>query len=141
MARWGLKRPLLPLSAAIAVVRSIPKLDIRGMPTSVEQRASSAVGFVSAVNLNLLLAKQSSNDTKPLRIERLAADWLTRSTVPVCCVAVVAFLSMKVGMHPRSFDTFVLLGGFVRSLPIALAIPPQSGEGVREPRWRLSRGE
>jgi hypothetical protein len=33
------------------------------------------------------------------------------------------------------------LGRFVRSLPIALGIPPQSGEGRREPGWRLGRCE
>jgi len=37
--------------------------------------------------------------------------------------------------------TFVLLSGFVRSLPIALAIPPQSYEGVRQSGWRLGHGE
>ena len=29
----------------------------------------------------------------------------------------------------------------VRSRPIALGIPPQPGEGVRESGWRLGRGE
>lgn len=37
-------------------------------------------------------------------------------------------------MNPRTLDAFVLLRGFVRSFPIALAIPPQPG-------WRLSRAE
>jgi hypothetical protein len=36
---------------------------------------------------------------------------------------------------------YMLSGPFVRSRPIALAIPPQSGEGVRESGWRLGRGE
>ncbi len=44
-------------------------------------------------------------------------------------------------MHPRTLDPFVLLSGFVRSLPVALAIPPQSGERVREFGWRVGRGE
>jgi hypothetical protein len=43
-------------------------------------------------------------------------------------------------MHPRTLGTFVLLGGFVCPRPIALGIPPQPGEGVRESRWRLGRG-
>ena len=30
---------------------------------------------------------------------------------------------------------------FVRPLPIALGVPPQSGEGVRQPGWRRGRGE
>ena len=44
-------------------------------------------------------------------------------------------------MYPRAIDSFVLLGGFVRSRPIALGIPPQSGEGVRESGWWLGRGK
>jgi hypothetical protein len=44
-------------------------------------------------------------------------------------------------MHPRTVSPFVLLRGFVRSLPIALGVPPQSGEGERESGWRLGRGE
>ena len=42
---------------------------------------------------------------------------------------------MQVGVNPRTLDAFVLLGGFVRSFPIALGIPPQSGKGMRESRW------
>jgi len=44
-------------------------------------------------------------------------------------------------MYPRSLDAFVLLRGFVRPLPVALSIPLQRGEGVRESGWRLGRGE
>ena len=40
-------------------------------------------------------------------------------------------------MNPRSLDAFVLLSGFVRPRPIALGIPPQPGECVRESGWRL----
>jgi hypothetical protein len=54
-------------------------------------------------------------------------------------VALIAFLAMQVGVCPRTLDAFALLGGFVRSLPIALGIPPQSGEGVRDSGWRLGR--
>ena len=59
----------------------------------------------------------------------------------MCRVALIAFFAVEVGMHPRTLDAFVLLGGFVCSRPIAFAIPPESGEGVREFRWRLGRGE
>jgi hypothetical protein len=48
---------------------------------------------------------------------------------------------MQVGMYLRTVAPFFLLGGFVRSLPIALFIPPQSGEGGRESDWRLGRCE
>ena len=40
-------------------------------------------------------------------------------------------------MHPRTVAPFALLRRFVRSLPVALTIPPQSREGVRESGWRL----
>jgi len=47
-----------------------------------------------------------------------------RLPLPVRRVALVAFLAVKIGMYPRTLDAFVLLSGFVRSCPIALAIPP-----------------
>lgn len=53
----------------------------------------------------------------------------------------IAFLAMKVGVDPRTIGAFVLLSGFVRSRPIALRVPPQSGEGERESGWRLGGGE
>jgi len=57
----------------------------------------------------------------------------------VFSIAVIALLAVQVRMHPRTLDPFVLLSGFVRSLPVALAIPPQSGERVREFGWRVGR--
>lgn len=41
---------------------------------------------------------------------------------------------MEVRVNPRAILAFVLLGGFVRSCPIALGVPPQSGEGETEAR-------
>src|SRR5439155_20975268 len=61
--------------------------------------------------------------------------------VPVRRVVLIALLAVKISMHPRTLDAFVLLGGFVRSVPIALGIPPQSGKGMRESRGRFGRGE
>jgi hypothetical protein len=43
--------------------------------------------------------------------------------------------------HPRFLDALILLRGFVRPVPIALAVPPQPGERVRESRWRFGRDE
>jgi hypothetical protein len=86
-------------------------------------------------------SQQRSNDAQPLRIERLAAHGLTCPPLPIGGITLIAFLAVQVGMHPRTVTPFVLLGGFVRLLPIAFAIPPQSGEGVRESGWRLGRGE
>ena len=75
--------------------------------------------------------KQRHNDAEPFSVERFPANWFACSAVPVGCIALVALLAMQISMNPRTVNFFVLLGGFVRSLPIALAIPPQSGEGVR----------
>ena len=36
-------------------------------------------------------------------------------------------------MHPRGVTTLVLLGRFVRTLPIALGLPPQSGRARLRP--------
>jgi len=85
--------------------------------------------------------QQRIDDAQPFRIERLPAHRLASPAIPVRCVAPIALLAMQIGMHPRTLDPFVLLSGFVRSLPVLLAIPPQSGERVRESGWRLGRGE
>ena len=66
---------------------------------------------------------------------------LASATVPIRCVALVAFLPMKVGVEPRSVHASVLMRGFLRSRPIAFGVPPQSGEGRRESGWRLGGGE
>lgn len=47
--------------------------------------------------------------------------------VVVTPIALIAFLTMQVGMHPRSIRPFVPLCGFVCSRPIALCVPPHSG--------------
>jgi hypothetical protein len=44
-------------------------------------------------------------------------------------------------MNPRSLNAFVLLRGFMRSLPIAFGIPPQPCERMRESGWRFGRFE
>ena len=69
------------------------------------------------------------------------ANWLACPTVPVSSIALIAFLSMQVGVNPRAVLAFVLLGGFVRPRPVAFPIPPQSREGVRESGRRLGCGE
>jgi len=67
------------------------------------------------------------------------ANRLACSTVPIRSVALIAFLAMQVGMDPRTLATFVLLGGFVRSRPIALRVPPKTDQGGGESGWRLGR--
>jgi hypothetical protein len=88
-----------------------------------------------------LLSQQISHDGEPFGMERFLANGLACTTVPISCVALVAFLAMEIGMNPRTILAFVPLSGFVRSRPIALGIPPQSGEGVSESGWRLTRRE
>ena len=48
---------------------------------------------------------------------------------------------MQVRMYPRTFYALVSLSRFVRSRPIALGVPPQSGERMCESGRRLGRGE
>lgn len=81
------------------------------------------------------------DNTNPFRIEWLPAPGLASSPIPVCCVALIAFLAMEIRMHPRTLDAFVLLCGFVRSFPVALGVPSQPGKGVSESGWRLGRSE
>jgi hypothetical protein len=78
------------------------------------------------------LFQQSRRDADPLRIKWFPANGLACATVPIRRVAIIPFLAMQVSVNPRTIPAFVLLGRFVRSPPIALGIPPQSGEGVRE---------
>jgi len=56
-------------------------------------------------------------------------------------IALVAFLSVQVGVNPRTREVLVLLSRLVRPRPIVLGIPPQPGERVRESGWPLGRGE
>src|ERR1017187_2626921 len=87
------------------------------------------------------LSQQISHDAEPFRIDWLSANGLASPTIPVRCVALIAFFAMEVGVHPTTFGAFVSLSGFVCSCPIALGIPPQSSEGERESGWQLGRGE
>jgi hypothetical protein len=87
-----------------------------------------------------LLPQQYSDNAEPFRIERFSTNGLTGPTVPISGVGVIAFLAMEVGVNPRTLYAFVLLGGFVRFLPIALGVPPQSAERVPKPGWRFGRG-
>jgi hypothetical protein len=48
------------------------------------------------------------------------ADWLARPVNTNAALALIALLRW-VGVNPRTFDAFVLLCGFVRLLPVALA--------------------
>jgi hypothetical protein len=82
------------------------------------------------------LSQQLSHNAEPFRIQWFPTNRLPRPTVPISCVALIAFLAMQVGVHPRTLGAFVLLSRFVSLSPIALGIPPQPGEGEREfRRW------
>ena len=82
-----------------------------------------------------------SDDAEPFRIQRLPANRLSRPTVPIGGIVLIAFLAMQIGVNPRAILAFVPLGGFVRSLPIVFCVPPQSGEGEGEFWGRLIGGE
>jgi hypothetical protein len=65
-----------------------------------------------------------SRDVEPFRIEWLSASRLSRPTIPISGVALIAFLAMQVGVHPRTLGAFVLLSRFVGLFPITFGIPP-----------------
>ena len=88
-----------------------------------------------------VLTQQSFHNVQPFRIQCITANGLTSPSIPVSGIALIAFLAMQVGVNPRSVHAFVLLSRFVRSRPIAFAIPPESGEGETECDWRLGRGQ
>lgn len=88
-----------------------------------------------------MLSGQRCDAAEPPPIKRLPANWLASPTVPVRCVALIAFLAVQVGVNPRSVDTFILLRGFVRPCPIAFPIRPQSSEREGKSGWRFGRGE
>jgi hypothetical protein len=69
-------------------------------------------------------SQQASCDAMPFRIEWFSADGLPRPTVPIGCFALITFLAMQVGVHPRTLGAFVLLRRFVAARPITLGIPP-----------------
>jgi hypothetical protein len=87
------------------------------------------------------LCQQLSRDAEPFRIEWFSANGLTCATIPVGGIALIAFLAMKVGVHPRTIGSFVLLGRFVGLRPIAFGIPPQAGEGLCKLGGRFGLGE
>jgi hypothetical protein len=88
-----------------------------------------------------LLSQQFFHDADPFRFEGLPANGLASATVPIGCVALIAFLAMQVSVNPRTIASFILLRGFVRPRPITFGVPPQSGQGDRESGWRLGCGE
>src|SRR6266852_1675782 len=104
---------------------------IRALPTeSQRRRKESALAF-----------QQIFHDAEPLRVERFSANSFPRSTIPVSCVALIAFFAMEVGVNPRPVLSFVLLSRFVGSRPIALGMPPESSEGESEFRRRFGLRE
>jgi hypothetical protein len=48
------------------------------------------------------LSQQNSHDAEPFRIQWLSGNGLACPTVPIGCVARITFLTMQVGMHPRT---------------------------------------
>ncbi len=87
------------------------------------------------------LAARTNFNAQPFRIQRLPANRLSHPTVPVGCVALIALFAKQVGVNSRTLGAFVPLGGFVRPRPIALGVPPQSGEGGPKSRFRYVYSE
>jgi hypothetical protein len=75
-------------------------------------------------SVELALSQQLSHNAEPFRIYWLSANGFGCPTIPVGCIALIAFLAMQVGVYPRTLGAFVLLSRFVGPRPIALGIPP-----------------
>src|SRR5215472_7920465 len=86
------------------------------------------------------LSEQSRHNLDPFVFERLAANGFACPAVPVGGIICIAFLPMQVCVHPRTFRSRVPLRRFVSSLPLALSIPPQSGERERQSGWGFGSG-
>jgi hypothetical protein len=80
------------------------------------------------------LREQLPRDAKPSRIKRLSAYVLACPKVSVGCVALIAFLAMRIGVNPRTIAAFVLLSGLVRPRP---SVNPAGGS-VAARDWRNS---
>lgn len=109
---------------------------IRNSGRSAEIRGTDFLFFGAVDNeagLGTESSQQSGNDAFPFHIERVPAHRLSGAAVPVSGVSLIALFAMEVGVNPGTFRSLVLLSGFVRSFPIVLGIPPQTGEGMREP--------
>jgi hypothetical protein len=87
------------------------------------------------------LSQQVPHDADPFLVWRLAANRLSRPTIPVRCVALIAFLAMQVGVNPTTIGSFVLLGRLVGTFPNAFAVPPYAEERRCEPCWWFGCGE
>src|SRR6266581_2230673 len=61
-------------------------------------------------------------------IKRSLRRSLPSATVPISRVRNISLFAMQVGVDPCASGAFVLLGRFVSARPIALGIPPQSGQ-------------
>jgi hypothetical protein len=91
-----------------------------------KSQGDAAIGWdpIAAFKTGPVVVILVCRDAEPFRIERLSANSLACATIPIGCVTLIAFLAMKVGVHPRTLGAFVLLSGFVRSRPIVLGVPP-----------------
>jgi hypothetical protein len=76
-------------------------------------------------------------DSQPLRLERFAADRFPGAAVPVRCIALIAFLPVEVGVHPRALEVFDLLSAFMGAGPIAFRIPPEARHWKRQVGRRI----
>ena len=94
------------------------------------QRVSASKRVFGCVppDLSQVLPQQLIDDRQPLRLERFAADRFPSTAVPVRCIALIAFLSVEVGMNPRSRRIFDLLSAFMGTRPVAFGIPPEARE-------------
>ena len=83
---------------------------------------------------------QLPRDRLPLRRQIARRRRLARARIPVAGVALVAFLPVQVGMHPRPVGSANGLRERMRLVPLAERVMPQRQQGAAQPGRRRGPG-
>jgi len=105
----------------------------RILPARSRRSRSSSSGFAM-----LPSRQQFPGDLGPFGLDAARGNRAARASVPIAGVGQVAFLAVKIGMHPRPIGAPVRLGGLVRGGPIAAAVMPKPKKGPGKAPGRLS---
>jgi len=82
-------------------------------------------------NQTLAPSQQRVDDGLPLGMQRdiRSHGWASGSRIPITGIADIAFLAMKVGVHPIAFRTISLLRQGMRPIPVSLRVCPKGLQG------------
>lgn len=87
------------------------------------------------------LRQQRRCDVAPLIGERNGGDRPAGAAVPVCGVARIPFLPVKIGVDPRGLGVVDVLRDVVRLVPVAFRVVPEREEQGRQAGGWSRRGE